>query len=118
MRGTRIPNDFAVTPVMVAWAHENAPDVDGKYQTTKFINYWRAKAGKDATKVDWAATWHNWMLKAQEDSGRIPIPAQPETPRPAWCRQCDEKTRMAEDADRRPVRCPRCHPLNQKDDTP
>lgn len=26
----------------------------------KFRNYWVAKSGKDATKVDWCATWQNW----------------------------------------------------------
>jgi hypothetical protein len=65
-RGTRIPADFAVTPAMVAWAAENAPDVDGRRETEKFINYWTAKTGRDATKRDWVATWRNWMLNAQE----------------------------------------------------
>jgi len=30
--------------------------------------------------------------------------------RPKWCGQCDERTRMAEDANRHPERCPDCHP--------
>lgn len=119
-RGTRIPDDFAVTAEMVAWARENAPYVDGKLQTTKFINYWRAKAGRDATKVDWVATWQNWFLKAQEDaeaSGRIPIPAQSQgDPRPDWCGDlaCNEKTRMRLDAEDRAYHCPECHPSTQK----
>lgn len=65
-RGTRIPDDFAVTPAMVEWAQENTPNVDGRRETEKFINYWRAKSGKDATKLDWKATWRNWMLNAAE----------------------------------------------------
>jgi hypothetical protein len=31
--------------------------------------------------------------------------------RPAWCGQCDERTRQAEDDDGIPRRCPLCHPL-------
>ena len=27
------------------------------------------KTGKDATKLDWPATWRNWMLNAAERSG-------------------------------------------------
>ena len=27
----------------------------------KFRNYWVAKSGKDATKLDWQATWENWV---------------------------------------------------------
>lgn len=66
-RATRIPDDFAITPDMAAWGREHAPHVNGAYETTKFVDYWRAKSGKDATKTDWPATWRNWMRKAQED---------------------------------------------------
>ena len=65
-RGTRIPDDFAVTPEMVAWAQDNTPDVDGRIATEKFIDYWRAKAGKDGVKLDWIGTWRNWMRGEQE----------------------------------------------------
>lgn len=65
-RGTRIPDDFAVTPAMVTWAREKTPNVDGRRETEKFVNYWQAKSGAGATKLDWAATWRNWMLTAAE----------------------------------------------------
>lgn len=28
-----------------------------------FADYWTAKAGKDATKVDWLATWRGWVRR-------------------------------------------------------
>lgn len=65
-RGKRIPADFAVTPDMVTWARVSCPTVDGQRETLKFINYYKAKTGKDATKLDWVATWHNWMLNAAD----------------------------------------------------
>lgn len=68
-RGTRIPVDFAVTPEMVAWATKECPHVDGRLETEKFVNHWRAKTGKDATKLDWPATWRNWMLNARDRYG-------------------------------------------------
>lgn len=68
-RGTRLPDDFAVTPAMVAWARERVPGVDGRAETEKFVNYWRSKTGKDATKRDWPATWRNWMLNAYDRYG-------------------------------------------------
>lgn len=34
-----------------------------------FANYWMAKAGKDATKVNWQATWRNWIARAAEKVG-------------------------------------------------
>lgn len=65
-RGRRIPDDFGITDDMRAWGRENCPNVDGPAETVKFINYWQAKAGRDATKLDWEATWRNWMLTAKE----------------------------------------------------
>lgn len=75
-QGTRLPDDFAVTAEMVTWAREHTPHVDGRYETAKFIDYWRGKSGKDATKTDWVATWRNWMRKAAE---RQPDRAGPRT---------------------------------------
>jgi hypothetical protein len=65
-KGARIPDDFQVTTAMVKWAGERAPSVDGRLETTKFINYWQAKAGKDALKLSWRRTWQNWMLSAEQ----------------------------------------------------
>lgn len=80
-RGTRIPDDFAVTPAMVEWARENAPGVDGRRETEKFINYWRSVPGAKGLKLDWKATWRNWMLNAAERNGaRASPPAARQLP--------------------------------------
>jgi hypothetical protein len=65
-RGTRIPDDFTVTEDMVTWARLKTPNVDGRRETEKFINYWQATSGQKAVKRDWEATWRNWMLNAAE----------------------------------------------------
>lgn len=77
-RGARIPDDFAVNPDMVAWAKANAPNVDGRRETEKFINHWRAKTGAQATKLDWVLTWRNWLLTAQQDAERYRGRASPQ----------------------------------------
>jgi hypothetical protein len=64
--GTRLPDDFAVTPEMVEWFREHCPHVDGKHETERFVDYWHGKPGKDGRKLDWAATWRNWMRTAEE----------------------------------------------------
>ncbi len=51
-----------------------------------------------------------WAKKHAD--GRTTEEATPS--RPDWCGQCDPQTRMAENAERHPVRCPQCHPLTQK----
>lgn len=76
-RGTRIPPDFAVTPEMVTWANEHTPHVDGRTETAAFIDYWRSKTGANATKLDWTATWRNWMRKATPPHNRGVANGQP-----------------------------------------
>ena len=71
-RGTRITEDFEVTPEMVSWAAKEASLVDGKRATEKFINHFMAKSGRDATKVDWVRTWKNWLLNDQERAEQSP----------------------------------------------
>jgi hypothetical protein len=67
--GTRLPENFAVTDEMVAWARKNAPHVDGRRETDRFIDHWRAKPGKDGRKLDWIGTWRNWMRTAEDRQG-------------------------------------------------
>jgi hypothetical protein len=40
----------------------------------------------------------------------LPKPGPATSARPAWCGECDERTRYIENADREPVRCDLCHP--------
>ena len=41
-------------------------------ETDRFRDYWIAKAGRDATKCDWAATWRNWCRSAAKGT-RTPM---------------------------------------------
>lgn len=68
-RGTRIPEPFIVDGAMRQWAAENTPGVDVDFTTAKFVDYWRAKSGKDAAKVNWRAAWNNWL---RNDYQRLP----------------------------------------------
>jgi len=65
-RGTRLPDDFAITDDMKAWFAANCPGVNGQRETEKFRNYWRSAPGQKGVKLDWQATWRNWMLTAAE----------------------------------------------------
>jgi len=68
-RGTRLPDDWTPSPALLAWAESEAiPNV--QRQTDRFRDYWRGRAGKDARKSDWDATWRNWMRKSAEGSGK------------------------------------------------
>lgn len=73
-RGARIPEDFQVTAGMAHWASVNAPNVNLDLETTKFKNYWASKAGRDASKLDWTRTWHNWILSSRSPGAAFSKP--------------------------------------------
>lgn len=55
---------------MVVWARENVPNVDGRLETQKFKDHWKAASGANARKKDWVAAWRNWMRGADERLAR------------------------------------------------
>ncbi len=63
-RATRIPAD-SPTEADLEWAREKRPEVNAEAERDKFRDFWTAKAGKDAAKLDWRATWRNWIRNAQ-----------------------------------------------------
>lgn len=65
-RGTRIPDDFTPTPGMIEWARAKTPDVPAS-EHDRFVDYWRSAPGAKAVKLDWEATWRNWMRRTQDD---------------------------------------------------
>lgn len=65
-RGTRLPDNFLPSDEMIIWAKEHAPGV-GWREHEKFLDYWRAQPGQRGVKLDWIATWRNWMRKAADD---------------------------------------------------
>jgi hypothetical protein len=43
-------------------------------EAEKFRNYWLGKAGQAGVKLDWPATWRNWIIKAVERRGESGLP--------------------------------------------
>jgi hypothetical protein len=39
------------------------PDLNPEVVGESFKNFWIAKAGKDAVKLDWGAVWKNWVAR-------------------------------------------------------
>lgn len=83
-RGTRWPAGQAVPGDWIAAAaarraERGLPVIDLALEAEKFTNYWTAKSGQAATKVDWAATWRMWSLNAYgaNSNGRDTRAGQP-----------------------------------------
>lgn len=64
--GTRLPEPFIVTDDMKSWFAENCPHVKARVEHERFLDHWRGKPGKDGRKIDWVATWRNWMRTAED----------------------------------------------------
>lgn len=111
-RGTRIPADFKITPEMEAWGRANAPNIDGTRETQKFINYDTAAPGAKGVKLDWVATWRNWILNADDRQPRS-SPQSASTPVVAavpWCGTCSNPARQIENHIGALIPCPTCSP--------
>lgn len=65
-RGTRIPPDFALNDDLMAWAKAEKPKVDVFAQTAAFKDYWEAMPGAKGVKLDWVATWRNWIRNSRD----------------------------------------------------
>lgn len=62
-RRTRLPDDFAPSERMLAWASETCPRVDPGLETDQFRDHHQAKGN---TMADWPAAWRQWMRNAQK----------------------------------------------------
>jgi len=64
-RGTRLPEDWKPKPEDIEAARA-ALGENARREFQKFRDHWRAQPGQRGVKVDWDATWRNWVRKAQE----------------------------------------------------
>lgn len=77
-RGTRLPAGWTLPRPWGLWTLENLAgwsDDRVRLEAAKFADFWAAKSGKDATKVDWLATWRNWCRNAKPPAGAPHTPA-------------------------------------------
>lgn len=64
-KGNRIPEDWQ--PDELFALREGMPPAECKRQADRFRDYWRSKPGQSGVKLDWSATWRNWVRKSMED---------------------------------------------------
>jgi hypothetical protein len=65
-RATRLPTDLTLPDDWSAFCQTERPDLDPAKTFDKFRDYWTAKAGKDGAKLDWLATWRNWVREERK----------------------------------------------------
>lgn len=60
-RGTRLPIDWQPTKDYIDFCKQERPELDAVKVAEQFKDYWVAKAGSAGVKLDWMATWRNWV---------------------------------------------------------
>lgn len=74
-RGTRIALDWSPSDAERAFAkQEGFSDWEIQRETQKFRDYWTACAGAKGVKLDWTATWRQWIRNGAERAGKTPAP--------------------------------------------
>ncbi len=71
-QGTRLPEGWQLPEDWREWCAKHRPDLDPQATAEAFSDYWHAKPGKDASKLDWFATWRNWCRNQRQPPGSFP----------------------------------------------
>lgn len=60
-RGSRLPQDFVLSKEWADFCTQQRPDLNLQNTFDSFKDFWVAKAGSGGVKLDWLATWRNWV---------------------------------------------------------
>ena len=83
-RGSRLAQDWFLSKSMGDWATQERPDLDARQVAEQFKDYWVAQAGQKGVKLDWDATWRNWVRNTKAvkpnpyDAVRLTVPSKNE----------------------------------------
>ena len=97
-RGSRLSPDWVLTKSLGEWAQAERPDLNIRQTAEQFKDYWVAQPGQKGVKLDWSATWRNWVRNSKAtkpnpaDITRVTVPPS-NIPDPALAKiKADEKT--------------------------
>lgn len=60
-RGSRLPTDWTLPDEWKQWAEKERPDLLVNTVADGFRDFWISKPGAGGVKLDWQATWRNWI---------------------------------------------------------
>lgn len=61
-RATRIPEGYKPNTLLIPGVDE----ITARRELEKFRDYWAAQPGSKGVKLDWEATWRNWLRRVAE----------------------------------------------------
>jgi hypothetical protein len=60
-RGSRLPADWKPDAELAEWSKAERPDLNLRKVLEEFRDYWTSVAGSKGVKLNWDATWRNWV---------------------------------------------------------
>ena len=104
-RGTRLPAQVENIQEWVNFCQTERPDLVFDKVYSQFRDYWIAQPGQKGVKLDWDATWRNWVRRqsapkqsfAQQaaDIARTTVPAANKGPDPALVKIEQDRAKAA-----------------------
>ena len=83
-RGSRLALDFCFTKEWENFCQQTRPELSPVKTFDQFKDYWIAQAGQKGVKLDWFATWRNWVRNTNApkqnpyDIVRLTVPSKNE----------------------------------------
>ncbi len=72
-KGSRLPSEWALSELDRAFGRKlGLGDEQITFEGERFADHWRGKAGAAGVKLDWPATWRNWVRNGIERRGQAP----------------------------------------------
>ena len=69
-KAKRLSGDWVLPKEWGLWTVDNMKwdAATVRFEADKFKDFWMAKAGRDAAKADWYATWRNWCRNSKTEA--------------------------------------------------
>jgi uncharacterized protein YdaU (DUF1376 family) len=83
-RGSRLSPDLSFPDEWFDFLVKERPELNAQQTFAKFMDYWIAQAGQKGVKLDWFATWRNWVRSTNApkqnpyDVVRLTVPSKNE----------------------------------------
>ena len=83
-KGSRLSADWVLPEDWESWARQERSDLNPQKVGEQFKDFWIAKAGAAGVKLDWQATWRNWVRNQRQerlnhaDIAKVTVPSKVE----------------------------------------
>jgi uncharacterized protein YdaU (DUF1376 family) len=81
-RGSRLPTDWTLPDEWADWAEKERPDLLVYKIAESFKDFWISKPGAGGVKLDWQATWRNWVRSQKQSFAKAQDLIHQTTPTP------------------------------------